>query len=101
MLHFFKLKCWLMCHNTKLANSVIYVNTCIAYRHHRYFPFVMITAVAFINHTHMICLDETEILKCTASWNNMCLVALWKLHCNTKRNKTSLSSLHIYFLCAS
>ena len=76
-----------MLHDAELADAVIDMDHCITQRICRKMPLIIVPAVALIDHTHMIGLDDAEIFKGTAARNYMRLIALRQLHRHAKRNQ--------------
>ena len=56
--------------NPELADSVIDPDMRITHCQRRHHPQIMVAAVRFVNHAHMVCLDNPEIAKCRASRHN-------------------------------
>ena len=80
-----------MLHDAELADAVIDMDHCISQRICRKMPLIVVSAVALIDHTHMIGLDDAEIFKGTAARNYMRLIALRQLHRHAKRNQVKIT----------
>ena len=80
-----------MLHDAELADAVIDMDHCITQRICRKMPLIVVPAVALIDHTHMIGLDDAEIFKGTAARNYMRLIALRQLHRHAKRNQGKIT----------
>ena len=52
---------WLMFHYTELAKPVAYMNLCVTHSKGRPFPFISISLVALINHSHVISLNQPKV----------------------------------------
>ena len=80
-----------MLHDAELTDAVIDMDHCITQRICRKMPLIVVPAVALIDHTHMIGLDDAEIFKGTAARNYMRLIALRQLHRHAKRNQGKIT----------
>ena len=99
MICFFKLYLRLMFHNAKLTDTIVYMNYRISHCYHGNKPLIVISAVALIHNTHMICLNKSKVLISTAPWHDMCLITLRKFYADTKRYKFILSFFKFHFFC--
>ena len=84
----------LMFDDTELTDTIASLNGGIPHSDGREEPLIVVTAVAFVHHTHVVGLDNAEVLEGGATGNDMGFIALGKLHRYTKRNKLELASLH-------
>ena len=85
-------------YNSKLADPVVDVDLGVAHGEDRHVPLVIITAVRFINHAHVIGLDDAEILKRGTARDDMGFISFWQLHGNAQRNEGKVSLLKSYLL---
>ena len=88
-----------MFHDAELADTVILADLRIAKRIGREKPLIIISAVALVDDTHMIRLDNAEVFVGAASRNHMSFVALRKFHGNSKRHQFKLPCLHLNIFC--
>ena len=78
--------------NAKLANAIAGLNGSIPQGDGGEEPLIIVAAVAFVHHTHMVGLDDTEVLEGGATGNNMGFIALGKLHSNSQRDQLEVAS---------
>lgn len=80
-----------MFHDTELADTVAGMDDGIPHSDGREVLLVVVAAVAFVHHTHMIGLDDAKILEGRATRDDVGFIALGELHSDAQRNQPELT----------
>lgn len=91
----------LMLHDAELADALTSMDNRVPHSDGREVPLVIVAAVAFVEHPHVIGLNDTEVLVCRAAGNHVSLVSSRELHGNAQRNQLKLTLLQFHILSGS
>ena len=86
--------------NAKLTNTVAGMNNSVTLRLGGEEPLVIVAAVAFINDTRVIRLNNAKIFISAAPGDDMGLVPFRQLHRHAERDQPEFTSLHLNLLRA-
>ena len=90
-----------MFHDTELADAVVDLNLGVAKCVGRHVPPVVRTGVGLVYDTHMVNLNDAEVLVGRAARYDMSLIALRELHRHTERDQAKFPFFHYNVLCRS
>ena len=93
MVNFFKADGRLVFLDAELADAVIHMNHGVAQGVRRHVEPVVRSAVALVDDTAVVRLDNTEVLEGAASRHNMRLIAFRQLHGNAEVDQLEFSGL--------
>ena len=74
----------LVFHDAELTDSIIKMDFCVSHCQSRHKPLVVVSGIAFINNSHVVRLNNAEILEGRAAWNHVSFIAFRQLHGNTE-----------------
>ena len=80
--HLVKNKFWLVFHNAKLTDPIVFVNDRIAQRVSWHIPPVICTTIRVIHNSSMVRLNNAKIFVGATAWYNMRLIPFRQLHCH-------------------